>query len=611
MTPPAPPCRLGWLAAVLFCFAGCGATPSEPENQTISNDYKDIVPWIAAETVAQPRGYRPVSELVGDFMGTLEVETPTGGSLRVEVEARARRPDPLAKDWDLFFFDATRTLSPTGVIALQGGAGSWLSNVSETHVLRLGLISLSEGVLGTPGASVYRHDRTFDLRGEMWLRMPTPGADLAPMRVRFWLKPVAAAPSACEPDADIGVCSTKRDCDVRSGFCLEEGTRYQPGFFSGNAELISYHKGLSDWSFGPQLPDDVPFSAIWCAGTQVELSGQWTSGSMGADVSPFLSMSGDVACMDPRRPGLRVSSRGPVPLVDRVPQGAVDGQMLELCLKELARKPSDKLSYQSGGMDFRSFREGFLDYDAGCISLGHFAALYEASRYRAYDDGQDSSGVHARKIVQRLLQQWLQVHRFLLIGASTRPQALQILEQMKAGWAFVIGAVGHSGIDFLLDVQVPDYRRDLKFGFCGETGSCVDPSLRCQRPEEACTVEAGDTVCTARRCVLDQAHRYIGQEQPDGAVPLLLETLALHLELAERTVDAPALGETLRMALLVESIASRLYQRAAVEEPPVWTSTYSKAVDRYRSARTRAWTTLGLVEPGTARKFEVELSDAL
>lgn len=611
MTPPAPPCRLGWLAAVLFCFTGCGATPSEPENPTTSIDSMAAAPWIAPATVAQPSGFRPVSELAGDFFGTLMLETPTGGSLRFEVEARARRSLPLGRDWDLFFFEPTRTLTPTGVIALQGGSGGWLDDESDTHVLRLGLISLSEGTLGTPGASVFRHDRTGDLRGEMWLRMPTPGADLAPMRARFWLKPVAAAPSACEPEADIAGCPANSDCDVRSGFCLSANKRYQPGFFSGNTELISYHKDLSDWSFGPQLPGDVPFSAIWCSGTQVELRGQWTSPSMGSDVSPFLSMSGDVACMDPLRPGLRISARGPVPLVDRVPQGAVDGQMLELCLKELARKPSDKLSYESGSMDFRNFRDGFLDYDAGCISLGHFAALYESSRYRAYDDGQDGSGVHARKIVQRLLQQFLQVHRFLLTGASTRQQALQTLEQMKAGWAFVIGAVGHSGIDFLLDVQVPDYRRDLKFGFCGDTNACLDPSLRCQRPEEACTIDSGQTVCAARRCVLDHVHRHKGQEQPDGAVPLLLETLAAHLDLAYRTVDEQTLGETVRVALLVESIANRLYQRASVEQPPAWASAYATAVDRYRTARNHALATLGLNDPRISEKFGVEISDAL
>jgi len=602
---------LGWLAAVLFCFSGCGATPSEPENPTPSNDPTAVMPWMAPETAAQPSGYRPVSTLAGDFVGTLVLETPTGGSLRVEVEARARRPDPLATDWDLFFFDSTRTLSPTGVIALVGGSGSWLANESDTHVLRLGLISLSEGTLGTPGASVFRHDRTGDLRGEMWFRMPTPGADLSPMRARFWLKPVAAAPSACEPEADFGTCSAHSDCDVRSGFCLAAGTRHQPGFFSTSAELVSYHKGIFDWGFGPRLPDDVPFSAIWCAGTQMELRGQWTSPSMGSDVSPFLSMSGDVACLDPLRPGLRVSARGPVPLVDRVPQGVVDVQMRELCLKELVRKPSDNASYESGSMDFHNFRDGFLDYDAGCISLGHFAALYESARYRAYDDGQDGSGVHARKIVQRLLQQWLHVHRFLLTGASTRQQALQTLEQMKAGWAFVIGAVGHSGIVFLLDVQVPDYRRDLKFGFCDDTGSCLDPSLRCQSPEEACSLDKGQTVCAARRCVLNQSHRHFGQEQPDGAVPLLLETLAAHLDLAERTVDARSLGEIMRVALLVESIANRLYQHASVQQAPVWASAYATAVVRYRTARTRVWATLGLVEPGFPGKFGVEVSDAL
>jgi len=604
MTPPAPKCRLGWLAAVLFSFTGCGANPSVPENPTISSDAPVEAAWRPDDSSRQPSGYRPVETLSGDFEGRLVLETPVGGALQVAVQARARKADTQAGNWDLYFFDTSRTLSPSGVISLRGGAGKWLSQETESHVLQMGLVSLPEGAIGTPGASVLRHDRTGDLRGELWLRMPTAGADLPPVRARFWLNPTSAAADACEPESDIGRCFVGTTCDVRSGFCLKDGATFAPGYFSGGVELVSYHKTLSDWGFGPQLPSDVSFSAVWCASEQVGLRGQWTDPSMGSEVSPLLPLSGDVACVDPLQPHRDLSVHGPAPLLDSLPAGNIDAGMRSICINELLRTPSPQMLYVEGGMDFANYGGGFLDYKADCISLGHFAALYESARFRAYDNASDGAGVHARKIVQRLLQQWLQVHRFILSGDMTRAETLQALQQMDAGWAFVMGAIGHSGIDFLLDVDVPDYRRDLKFGYCGDSGTCMDPSLRCETAEEACSGEGDAKLCVARRCVLDVSRRNQGELQPDGAVPLLLDTLADHLRLASRTVDAETLGETVRLGLLIESLVNRLHSRASLESQPSWASAYQASVARYRTERERALATLGLVRNGVGRKVE-------
>ncbi|MDX2018834.1 MAG: hypothetical protein SF187_01230 [Deltaproteobacteria bacterium] len=601
----------GWVCVAILsgCIAtGCdnGSTaPVPPQDEAAAGPAAPIEAPEADEAAAA-LGFRPATDLKGTFEGTVWISSPAGDVVGVNVSARAGRSVDPALGWDLYFFDATKTLSATGQLALKSGASQWLQRDDGRAFVQAEVISLDRDVLQSPGWKVLQHATSGDVKGQAYMRVPSSGADLEPLRLSFYLRPRDLA--ACDLS-----CGAGSQCDPITGFCAEQ--LFAPGEFRGDLELHAVHDGLSQWSYGPEVPSSLGAANVWCASDALGFRGEWTVPTMSTMARPVMPRSGDLFCLDPADPALRARARGPVPLVNRADLEDVGivtpldaDRLSKVCLNELERRPplgfAGRFGESTAG--FTGFRDGYLNYEADCVSMGHVSALVHLAQAGIFDNGPEQERAQvSRRTLSRLLQQWIALHSFIAsnhagLGGEQR------VDQMQDGWAAVLQLLGNNALEYLIDPTQTDYRQGLRFGLC--RGGCGDPALRCETNDEVCSNGA----CRPKQCVLDAK----SPGDPGRGLPAsLMDGLATHMRLVTSLLNAkPTLqsqqkyGEAVRYALLVESLAQKLVSLGSrCETPgiegcpvPVWMPAFESARRSYVEARqdaTVAAVRVGAIKP--------------
>ena len=567
------------------------------------------------ETMAEPSiptfGFRPATSLKGTFEGTVWLNTPAGDVLGVNVTARVGRASDAAESWDLYFFDATNTLAANGQLSLKSGTARWLTRDDDRAFVQAEWISLGRDVLASPGWSLLQHPVSGDIKGEAWMRVPSSGADLPPLRLTFFLHPRDLV--ACNDD-----CSAGNVCDSASGFCATKP--FAPGEFRGDLELTAVHEGLGAWSYGPEVSSTLSVANIWCANDAMGFRGEWTTPNMGTMARAVMPLSGDLFCLEPANPFTGARSRGPIPLTNRrdledtgllLPMD--DDRLAHLCTGELERRAPLGFANRFGetSASFESFRDGYLNYEADCVSMGHFAALVHLAQTGIFSDENAEKKQLSRRAMSRLLQQWIQLHSFVATKNSDL-SAQARLSTLETGWAAVLQLLGSSALEYLIDPSIPDYRQGLRFGLC--RNGCGDPALRCEITDEVCS--AG--VCRQKQCVLNEKAPAVS-DPASGLAASLMDGLAVHMKLVEQLLRqskgepaaAQSYGQSMRYALLVESLTDKLVQLGTrCESPgitgcpvPSWMGAFELSKRRFLSARQGATSALAAVLNENVRRF--------
>lgn len=560
---------------------------------------------------------------LGGFRGTLELTGAGGAVVRVPVEAQGRivADGDGGSAWDLFFRDRSYLLSTNGLLGLNGGNAQWLSEQTADRRLRAEVVSLQPGVLDSPGLSFERDQATGVISGRAYLRIPTAGANLQPLSYTFRVHP-APDVVACTDGAGCG----EGVCDDASGFCVPSS--FRPGTFRLDDELLASHRGTRAWIEGPVLPETSVDGAgapslmgVWCAGDAVGFSGAWTFPGLPASAQLVMQRSGELRCIDARGSH---RTRGPVPFISRDDLAAaglmsVAGSpesVFATCWRELERVPGSAFDAGAQSNDYANFRGGFLDFEAECVSMGHVAAvLAAAQRTRLlYDDEVVAGRVSNRRVIGRILQQWVELHTFLLRqglamadpGLASQPTASDLLERAADGWTLVAKVLAYDAGPAMLDARQPDYRAGMTFGLCDLRTGCADPALRCQTLDQACP--AGG-VCAEPRCVLNDDPALPATGPTLGLAPALLDGLAAHLDVVTASLRGvttsdhagvrdralESFGSAARQSLLIE-IISTMIRRQADEcpggatpcAPPVWGAQWDRAYAGYAAAQARA-----------------------
>lgn len=524
-------------------------------------------------------GFRQAAEVSGVFVGTAWLHGGVGDVVGVPVTAWAGAPIE-GEGWDLYLHDRALALAAKGVLAVKQGAADWVNVHAAAGQLRAAAVSLDKDVLRSPGWVVEEHPTTGAVRGSAWIRVPTAGADLPAMRLTFHLRPADA--SACPADVKL-----------RCGQGLAP-LGFEPGGFRAEQELFALHANVAAWTAAPPLVAPAPIDGLWCANRRLGLRASWSPPAMALTAEVLMPQAGDVFCTDPAEPRAPAPSRGAFPVAYRrdlerrhwLP--ALDaGSVARLCMSELRRPVPPGMDTMPAPATYGDFPPGYLDYEADCVSLGHFAALIRRVQEAAHAaPGDDDELRLARRVFSRLLQQWIYTHDFTATHAPGLSGA-ERLDIVNGGFAALWQLIGSSDVNLLLDAATPDYRVGLRFGTC--EGHCADPGLRCETEEEACT--AG--TCGPRRCVLDPGR---AAEAPGLGLPVaILRALTRQMSWLQQLVtsgDEAAFGPTLRHALLNELLAQKLVKLAAVCAegggcpPPAWLPAYEQAVRTYLDART-------------------------
>ena len=569
-------------------------------------------PVAPAESKFQATGFRPVADsestFAGTFAGTVWLHAPAGDVVGVDVSARVgRSADGQSGGWELYFFDATRTLSADGQLALKSGTAHWLTRDDDRAFLQTELVSLGRDVLQSPGWSLLQHPLTGEVKGEAWLRIPSSGADLAPLKLTFFLhrSPLAGCDAGC---------TAGTSCDPLTGFCAVSA--FAPGEFRGDLELLAVHKSFAAWSHGPEVPSSLNAANIWCANDAIGFAGQWASPSMGTMAQAVMPRSGDLYCIDPTHPLLGVRARGPIPLANRadleergVLQRIDPDRLARVCSAELDRREPLGFASRFGetSNSFDAFRDGYLNYEADCVSMGHFSALVHLAQAGTFSRDLQSDQL-SRRTMARLLQQWIELHTFVANNDSALSTEQRLL-RMETGWAAVLQLLGSSALQYLIDPAQPDYRQGIRFGLC--RSGCGDPALRCESGEESCT----GGVCRPKQCVLN-VQRTLGQGPGRGLAATIMDGLAGHMNLVKEHVqkaegDATTMyGQSVRYGLLLDTLTHKLVALGTrCESPsvngcaaPSWLPAFQEARDRYTAARGAAWKAVKQAKLGAPRQ---------
>lgn len=589
--------RLSHVWVPLFITFGVAQTGCESaansSNEFVEAPSEEAIPEALAEPSAPTFGFRPAAALKGSFEGTVWLNTPAGDVIGVNVTARVGRAANASEAWDLYFFDATKTLSANGQLALKSGTAHWITRDDDRAFVQAELISLGRDVLASPGWSVLQHPISGDIKGEAWMRVPSSGADLPPLRLTFFLHPHDLL--ACDND-----CSVGNVCDSVSGFCASKP--FVPGEFRGDLELTAVHEGLGAWSYGPEVSSTVSVANIWCANDAMAFRGEWTTPNMGTMARAVMPVSGDLFCLEPANPFTGARSRGPIPLVNRrdlenagLLQPLDDDRLAHLCTAELDRRAPLGFASRFGetSTSFEAFRDGYLNYEADCVSMGHFAALVHLAQSGIFSNEDADERQLARRAMSRLLQQWIQLHAFVATKNSGL-SAQARLSTLETGWAAVMQLLGSSALEYLIDPSTPDYRQGLRFGLC--RNGCGDPALRCETAVEVCS--AG--ICRQKQCVLNDKTPAVS-DPASGLAASLMDGLAVHMKLVEQLLRqsqgepdaAQSYGQSMRYALLVESLTNKLVQLGTrCESPgitgcpvPSWMGAFDVAKAKFIAAR--------------------------
>jgi hypothetical protein len=521
--------------------------------------------------------------------GTFEFDSPTGEHISVPVLGRGDAT------WKLVLYDAAKIISESGKFALSDprggitidpdGANDWVLFPGTGHTNAL--TGLLQSYLSPPTTRLHTLvdgtvdgvDATFNLHFRTNDKDTDDFSETDPIAIHVLLHSTSNPGMFCANDGD---CPTGLVCDLN--FCsIDRAPTAQVGS-SGSVFALS--------SFGDRSAPGVIDESTW------RVQGDpWHAlcNSYNAPLAGLLSISGEMEC-DTGTP-LDVPLLSQADLDEQTgatPKSAAD--LLSACLSELS------------AFDSLSGLEAFPSYDMpdqlppeftanrDCVSLGRWSAIAEPQS--AFPE-----------LAHRAWQQWLELHSFvgreglqendiasvlgqaaLMASNSPTPPAPtlgQLQTEMDVGWQWLLARIWTFKYP---NMPYPDYRYHTSKSSCvgpndPSTGMPCPNWLQCQGDQECGTGRVCDTTgpfagpagSNLGTCVpksLDQAPNY---EQPVGLPAHLLQTMTAHLQVTSKLTQAAAVdafsmgsassararavaqaGRTLRLALLVESIASTM-----------------------------------------------------
>jgi hypothetical protein len=469
--------------------------------------------------------------------GVVQIKTWTGGVVKVPVTARVF-------DGALTFFDPTGQLSPSGklmlVVPSTASVTGWQAYIDASADSDVPLQDkVAGGLLQKVASLQIKQDAAGNLAGTYnyvtYTSNPAPflfsGNSLAD---NPWDAVTTSTFAVDKVDpSTVGICGSNADCSGGAvcdlGFCTT-GTLFHAGAATSTPSRPGVfhfsHKRMDSW--GPHFggaTDSSGWKGLYAPGSY------WLTVANGVYLTPPLGpVSGEpVAQLLPASLGVNNLRLLAVPLItqnDGPGTGSSGATLLRNCLAELGRDRSQPLA--SGAPDSDTY-----DSYSTCINLGRIAvALNDQTTF------------------QRALQEWLDVHSFVMregleenlldevtsvdgatpddTSAGPPPALDQLLSTGESGLAMVLGIVGQNG--FFTQSFLPgtgpniwnnvDYRPAKMDQSCSSDANCNAGSSRL-------------SACVSNVCQVLTLNDLPHHEQPVGVPPVLLEATTAYLKVLE------------------------------------------------------------------------------